>query len=83
MFYSLNKYIMATITIENVPENIIKMYGTKMKYTRDFVFPSQKNIEDMTLLEYINSDEYKNEKKNFVDYDVFVQELKSKLNVWK
>lgn len=35
------------------------------------------------LLDYINSDEYKDEQRNFVDSDVFMSELKSKTNQWK
>ncbi len=70
---------MATITIENVPENIVKLYGTRIKYTRDFIFPKkkEKDVEDMTLLEYINSDEYKNEeRKYYSDPMEFLSDLK-------
>lgn len=39
--------------------------------------------ENSKLLDYINSDEYKNEERNFVDSDVFMAELKSKIISWK
>ena len=68
---------MATITIENVPEKMIKIYGTKIKYSKDIVFPKKKDIEKMTLLEYINSDEYKNEEpKCYTNVDDFLADLK-------
>ena len=68
---------MATITIENVPESVVKTFGTRMRYNKDFVFPKKKDIEDMTLLEYINSDDYKNEERRYyTDPHEFLSDLK-------
>lgn len=71
---------MATITIENVPESIVKTIWTRIRYTKDFVFPVNNDIEDMTLLEYINSDEYKNEESINFTPEEFLSDLKKYKN---
>jgi len=71
---------MATITIENVPESIVKTIWTRIRYTKDFVFPKKKDIEDMTLLEYINSDEYKNEEAVYMTPEEFLSDLQKYKN---
>jgi len=68
---------MATITIENVPENVIKKYGSHLRYSSQMVLTPEKDIEDMTLLEYLQSEEYKNEKpKHYTDVEEFLSDLK-------
>jgi hypothetical protein len=52
---------MATITIENVPDSVVKTYGTKIQYSRDFIFPKAKSTEEIQLINYIHSDDYKND----------------------
>lgn len=71
---------MATIIIENVPENIVKLYGTKIIYSKNIFNLPQKNIEDMTLLEYINSDEYKNEEAVYMTPEEFLSDLQKYKN---
>ena len=71
---------MATITIENVPENIVKLYGTKFNYNKNIFTPPKKDIEDMTLLEYINSDEYKNDESICFTPEEFLADLKKYKN---
>jgi hypothetical protein len=68
---------MATILIENIPESVVKTFGTKIRYTKGIVFPKKKRAEDVTLLEYIKSDEYKNEKnKYYADPVEFLADLR-------
>ena len=70
---------MVTITIENVPEDIVKLYWIKFTYSNKIFNPEKKDIGDMTLLEYINSDEYKNETPKLYDN---VEDFLSDLKKW-
>ena len=68
---------MATITLENVPESVVKQYGSTIPFSYDLSFSREKPQEDMTLLEYIHSDEYKNEeRKPYTNIDLFLYDLK-------
>ena len=73
---------MNAVLIENMPNKIIKKFWNKVDYN---IFMSyiqtekkeEKNIDDMSLLEYINSDEYKNEKSHYYDNaEDFLSDLK-------
>ena len=57
---------MATITINNVPSEIVDEIGTNIKYTSDFKFPSRKRIiNDKNLkVTYWDDDEISNLWKN-------------------
>ena len=58
--------------IEKNPTNIF----ITLEYL-NFEKPKKKDIEDMTLLEYINSDEYKNEESiYYTDAESFLSDLK-------
>jgi hypothetical protein len=85
---------MTTITLEiNVSnDKLIKQVDkNKLSFLVSRVFDEyiediqdqelSKQIKNSKQLDYINSDEYKNEERNFVDSDVFIAELKSKMNV--
>lgn len=71
---------MNAVLIENMPNKIIKKFWNKVDYN---IFMSyiqtekkeEKNIDNMSLLEYINSDEYKNEKSNYQTPEDFLNDL--------
>ena len=72
---------MGTIIIENVPESVTREYGTRIKYTKDLIFPIKKDTEEMTLLEYINSNEYKNDEGEvFFTWEDFLTDLQKYKN---
>ncbi|MDQ7009279.1 MAG: hypothetical protein Q9M94_03230 [Candidatus Gracilibacteria bacterium] len=73
---------MNSILVENMSSKIIEKLGNKIDYN---IFVSyiqtekkeEKNIDDMTLVEYINSDEYKNENSHYYDNaEDFLSDLK-------
>jgi len=73
---------MATITIENVPDSVVKIHWTKLRYSRDFVFPNKsKKSENLSLKEYINGNEYKNDEwEIFFTANDFLADLKKYKN---
>ena len=64
---------MTTIT---TPKNILKKTWTRIVYTKKLVFPKKK----VTLLEYINSDEYKNENSLCFTPEEFLADLQKYKN---
>ncbi len=76
---------MNAVLVENMPSKIINKFGEKIDYNMLYTYIQEekkesKNIEDMTLLEYINSDEYKNESSNYQTPEEFLFDLKKMRN---
>ena len=76
---------MNAVLVENMPSNIIKKFGKKIDYNVLYTYINdekkyKKNVENMELLEYINSDEYKNEKENYQSPEDFLFDLKNMRN---
>jgi len=74
---------MNAVLVENMPSKITEKFGNKIDYKVLYThFKSEeekKDIENMSLLEYINSDEYKND--NWKYYDN-AKEFLSDLKKW-
>jgi len=73
---------MNAVLVENMPTKIINKFGEKIDYNILYTYireekKESKDIEDMTLLEYINSDEYKNDDWKYYDNaEDFLSDLK-------
>ena len=75
---------MNAVLVENMPNKIIKKFWNKIDYNVLYTYfkskEEKKDIEDMSLLEYINSDEYKNEPNNYQTPEDFLADLKKMRN---
>jgi len=74
---------MNTLLVENIPTEITKKFWKKINYKVLYTYiksedkEEKKDIEDMSLLEYINSDEYKNDNWKYYDNaEEFLADLK-------
>jgi len=72
---------MNAVLVENMPNKITEKFWNRIDYNVLYTYfqseeKTEKDIEDMSLLEYINSDEYKNESSNYQTPEDFLADLK-------
>ena len=76
---------MNSVLVENMPSKIINKFWNKIDYNILCTYiqsekKEEKDIEDMSLLEYINSDAYKDEPNNYQTPKEFLSDLKNMRN---
>ncbi len=76
---------MTAVLVENIPTKIVKEFWNKIDYNILYTYiqsekKEEKDIEDMSLLEYINSDAYKSEPSNYQIPKDFISDLKNMRN---
>ena len=76
---------MNAVLVENIPSIITEKFWNKISYEILYTYiksekKEEKDIEDMSLLEYINSNSYKNEPSNYQTPEDFLADLKNMRN---